>query len=110
LDLIIRCAAAAPAVVGRKRALLAAARLLGVERPAYQLMLKSGIARDNALIELAKTNPNPRFAEALQRYGNGQIDNAIRLLAEMDPRLKSLVMLNDQDAFVLAAVAASTRI
>lgn len=108
LDLIIRCAAAAPAVVGRKRALLAAARLLGVERPAYQLMLKSGIVRDNALIELAKTSPNPHFTEALQRYGNGQIEDAIRLLAEIDPRLKSLQRLGDQDTFVLAAVAAST--
>jgi HEAT repeat protein len=105
IPLILRCATEAVNEVGRKRALLGAARLLGVEKLTYQLMLKPAVARDTALIEMGNATNDARFNEALRRYGNGDYAAGILSLAEMRPELLVLAELNYPEAFLMAAAS-----
>ena len=107
IPLILGCAANAVNEVGRKRALLGAARILGVEKLTYQLMLKPAVVRDTALIEMGNAANDGRFNEALRHYGNGHFSEGIRVLAQLNPELEKLAELNYPDAFLMAAAAAT---
>ena len=107
IPIILRCAAEAVNEVGRKRALLGAARILGVEKVTYQLMLKPAVARDTALIEMGNATSDRRFNEALRHYGNGNFSKGIQVLAQINPSLQKVADLNYADAFLLAAAAAA---
>ncbi len=108
LAAILKEAARATTVTARRRALLGAARLLGVEREAYRLMLLSGMARDTALVErmrpLVKTSAAVRLA--MMKYGGGEEAAALSALARARPDLLPLAESPVEESFLVAASAA----
>ncbi len=73
LPLILGEAAESHSLITRRRCLLGVARLLDVEQETYRLLLRDGMDRDTALIEMLRplTRKSPRFNEALERYAAG---------------------------------------
>ncbi len=67
----------------RRQGLLGIARLLGVEREVYRLMLLEGMAKDSALIELLKApaKKDKQVEKALHDYSEGKEPEALRGLA-----------------------------
>ena len=108
LPAILAEAARARSVTARRRALLGAARLLGVEREAYRLMLLSGMARDTALVErmrpLVKRSAEARLA--MMKYGAGDEAGALAALGLACPELEALVGTPVEEAFLVAVAAA----
>jgi HEAT repeat protein len=82
--LILDEAAVSSSMITRRRCLLGLARLLGVEQPAYKLMLLEGMERDTALVELckAKIRSNRRLKVALDRFASGDEPGALNALAK----------------------------
>lgn len=80
---ILVAAQHSPTAIGRRRALLGAARLMGVEAEAYSLMKLEGMARDSALVEIAKAvrRSVPQVERALELYSTGNEPEALSLLA-----------------------------
>lgn len=93
----------------RRQALLGAARLLGVERETYRLMLLEGMPRDAALMELLK--PASRRSKgiqlALNQYSEGHEAQAVGTLASVDDsaELRLLAECPMPEAFLVAAAA-----
>jgi len=66
-------------MITRRRSLLGIARLLGVETQAYRLMLKEGMERDSALLQMLQPamKKHRRLNIALSRYSSGDEAGAI---------------------------------
>lgn len=94
----------------RRRCLLGAARLLGVEREAYRLMLLDGMARDSALLEALRraVKSVPAMKAALERYSAGDEPKALAVLAETsgNAALHALAATPVEEAFLVACLAA----
>ena len=108
LPLILAEAARSPIVTGRRRALLGAARLLGVEREAYRLMLLSGMARDTAMVERMRPHVKASAAArlAMMRYGAGDEPGALAALAQWKPELTPFAGTPVDEAFLVTVAAA----
>jgi MFS family permease len=82
IPLILREAERSRSMITRRRCLLGIARLLGVERESYRLMLLEGMERDNALLQTL--NPamrrSPRLRSALSRHSSGDESGAVLAL------------------------------
>jgi len=102
---LLAMARACRSMITRRRILLGVARILGVEREAYRLMLQSGMERDRSLMEALR----PLGAvgnQSLDRFSAGDEGAAIALLCPRNPRLKPLADSPVDEAFLIAAVAA----
>jgi HEAT repeat protein len=109
LPLILQKAQECASMITRRRCLLAAARILEVEREAYRLMLLEGIARDEALIQLSQRTAKPAVARAaLARYSAGDEAGALEELAKIDPAVAVLAETPVEESF-LVALATLTR-
>ncbi len=111
LPLILRTAQGAVNDTTRRRCLLGAARLLGVESDLYRMMTLEEIARDNALLQRLRPGirRNPVIGQALDRYSTGDEAGALRLMADAKP-LPMLAVFADhpvEDSFIVAALAYS---
>jgi hypothetical protein len=112
VGLIIREAARSGSMITRRRCLLGVARLLGVEREAYCLMLLEGMERDNALLQML--NPamrrSPRLRSALSRYSSGDeagaFDALIRGWKSAPAELQGVPVVDELFLVVTPAVAA----
>jgi HEAT repeat protein/Na+/melibiose symporter-like transporter len=84
LPTILSVAAASMSMITRRRALLGVARLLGVQAQVYRLMLLGEMARDTALLELARGSGrrDPVLRTALNDYGSGNEAAALKPLVE----------------------------
>ncbi len=104
LPLILGRAAKCESIITRRRCLLAAARLLDVEREAYRLLLLDGIARDTELMTMAKHAKAPKTARsALQRYSAGDEAGGLALLVREDsPVLRVLAETPVEESFLIA--------
>ena len=111
LPLILGTAQGAINDTTRRRCLLGAARLLGVEGDLYRMMTLEDIARDNAMLQKLRTGirRNPILGQALDRYSSGDEAGALRLMADAKP-LPMLAVFADhpvEDSFIVAALAYS---
>lgn len=103
LDLILQIAEGSK-TTGRRRALLGAARRLGTENEAYRLMLKEGMPRDQAILELFRSHGrNSTVQAALHAYSQGDDRTALQALASLDPALDALAQRPVPEAFLVAA-------
>ena len=87
LPMILDVAAQSVSVITRRRALLGVARLVDVQSEVYRLMLLGEMARDTALLELARGSGrrDPALRMALNLYGSGDEAEALRQLADSNP-------------------------
>jgi hypothetical protein len=76
-------AAVCVSMITRRRCLLGVARVLGVERETYRLMLLEGMARDNAIMAILRPHlrGSKRLRDALEMYSSGREAEALRQLA-----------------------------
>lgn len=81
LPAILTFAEESHSMTTRRRCLLGAARLLGVEREAYRLLLTDGMARDRALMAvLGPSRAGSAEAAAVAAYGAGDESGAMAKL------------------------------
>lgn len=108
LDLILREAQHSRSVITRRRALLGAARRLGVEAEAYRLMMREGMSRDTYLMDALQpaVKRQPALAEALQRYSGGDESGACETLAQRATSAEAARVARSgvEDAFLVAAL------
>ncbi|HMS54834.1 MAG TPA: MFS transporter [Fimbriimonadaceae bacterium] len=109
---ILRIAQKSVSIITRRRCLLGVARVLGVEREVYRLMLTEGMSRDAALLEQVKgvSKFNQRFHEALALYSSGREVEALSLLCEPDPVLRPLAEAPVEESFLIAACVMAKRV
>ncbi len=109
LPLILREAKSCTSMITRRRCLLGVASLLGIEQEAYRLLLREGMDRDAALMEMLRplVKKNPRARAALERYAGGNEESAISALyrATGYDWLKSLAEEPVEELFLVAACA-----
>jgi hypothetical protein len=103
-ELIIQVAAKLNSPAGRRRALLGAAKLFGVESEFYRLIMLDSVSRDQAIMEAAKPGRARGIRGAVALYHAMDEEGALRRLAERnaDPRLKSLAAYAPREGFLLA--------
>ncbi len=92
----------------RRRSLLGVARIVGVEREVYRLMLLDGLRRDQALLEMVKqvARAHRRLQVALDRYSQGDEVAALTVLL----RIHDVAELQGETAeLVLVAFAAAAK-
>jgi MFS family permease len=110
LPRVIATAAKCQSVITRRRCLLGAARMLGVEGEAYRLMLLEGMSRDARLMELLrpKLKRNRGVRRALDRFSAGEEAEALRILAAAVPKpgIEALARQPVEEGFLVAAAAA----
>ncbi len=114
LPIILREAADSISMITRRRCLMGAARMLGVERVTYRLLLLEGMERDSAILELLKTpmKDSPRLRSAMKSYSSGQEDEALVKVAKIiaNPALQVLADHPVAEAFIVAvAVVADAK-
>jgi len=107
LPLILREAQRCVSITTRRRCLLGVARLLGIESDVYHLLLMEGMARDTALMAMAKPlmKGNKRLRDALALFSAGDEEAALKQLAP-HRRFPELALLaeNPCDELFLVAV------
>ncbi|MBA3724906.1 MAG: MFS transporter [Armatimonadetes bacterium] len=105
VNLILNTANRTTTSVARRRCLLGAARLFGVEESFYRLLVLDSIGRDQALIHWAKADRNLRRSVAL--YHKDDETGAIRHLHRhfQNPWLEALAEHHPKDAYLLAVSA-----
>jgi len=83
IPLLLQSASECVSIITRRRCLLGLARLLGVERAAYRLLLLDGMSRDAALLDLRGilARRNKRMVVALDRYSAGDEPEALIIAA-----------------------------
>lgn len=105
LPVILGEASRSSSPVTRRRALLGAARRLGVERETYRLMLTNGMARSAALAALVpRGRADLKAAARLAAAGNEA--GALTLLARRHPSLEPLARYKGDEAILVALPAA----
>ncbi|MDR3692005.1 MAG: MFS transporter [Fimbriimonas sp.] len=96
-------------IITRRRCLLGVACLLGVEQAAYRLLLRDGMDRDAALMELLRpvTRRSPQVSRALEHYAAGREGPALAMLQEATGHewLAALVAQPVDELFLIAACA-----
>jgi len=109
LPLILSEAATCESIITRRRCLLGVACLLGVEQEAYRLLLRDGMDRDTALVEILKsaTKKYPRVRVALERYAAGNESGALDAIAKAVDAdwTKHLAAQPSEELFLVAACA-----
>ena len=107
IPLILGSLAGEELVITRRQGLLGVARLLGVERGAYRLMLLDGMERDTAVVEAFKAaqRRSKRIQVALNHYSAGDEAQALREVAGAisHPGLRALAAQPVAESFLLAA-------
>jgi len=104
---IVEVARASNTALARRRCLLGVARLLGVETASYKLFLKTGMARDTALLDLLQpvTKRSRKVKAALERFASGDELGAANLLGQAtnDPVVRELADQSIRDMFLVLA-------
>lgn len=110
-DLILSAASRMDSAVGRRRALLGAAKLLGVEDDLYRIFMMDAIRRDQFMLDLVRNHYVKGLRQALALYHSGKEKEAIVLLAESSgiPELERLAAHAPKDGFLLAAAIVAGR-
>ncbi len=110
LETILWAAAGVRSQLGRRRCLLAAARILGVEDELYRLLLMDPVARDQEILRRARSG-GASMEAAVRAYQNDDEAAGVVALAEASG-LEEVRMLADfeiEERFLLALVLATKR-
>lgn len=109
LGLILDLAERAASSTMRRRCLLGAARLLGVEADLYKLLSLEGLSRDQELVQLLRPayRKSKRLREAVQQFSLGNEDAAVQLVSggRLAPELESFAGRKVPELFLVAALA-----
>lgn len=83
LELILREAMRCNSMITRRRCLLGAAKILGVEHEVYRLFMTEGMLRDQVLMQKVESSQKgfKRLRNALANYSNGDEKGALEQLA-----------------------------
>lgn len=113
VPLIVAAARKCLSPTTRRRCLLGIARLMGVEQPAYRLLILEGFERDTKMLEALKDvrRGSSVLRESLDRYSSGDEGGAIALLAANCgiPELWSLADEPVEESFIVAWLACVAR-
>lgn len=108
LPLILEHAERSVSIITRRRCLLGAARMLGVETECYRLFLTDGFARDSALLEMLRPaiRQDSRVRVALDRFASGDDAGALQAMAKATPSpwLAPFAAKPVREAFLVVAV------
>ncbi|MCW5938066.1 MAG: MFS transporter [Fimbriimonadaceae bacterium] len=110
--LILDCADAATNRTGRRRCLLGAARLFGVERQLYLLFTMDGFTRDSELIRALRPAyaKSGRLRAATEAFSAGQEKEAVsKLLANSPGPLQAAKGRETPDLFLLCSLVVAAR-
>lgn len=109
IPLILSEARESVSVITRRRCLLGVARLLGVEYEAYRLMMREGMARDAALMDVLRAigKSDSRIHQAINLYSSANEHAAVETLSTIrgGERLRPLVETPVTDSFLVAICA-----
>lgn len=107
LPLILKVAASLSSAVGRRRCLLAAAHILGVEREFYRFLTLDPVARDQAFLEMAKTDLGGVVQTAISLYHAHQESEALGELARVfsSDAISAIASAAPKEGFLLALAA-----
>ncbi len=113
LDTILAEAKKQRTPTARRRSLLGAACLLGLEDKVYRLMLAEGFERDTLLLEGLQTamRANKRLRSAVDKYGSGQEVQALQTLAKAQPDKVTETFAQHQveESFLIVALYVADR-
>lgn len=113
VTLILETAQTVRSRTARRRCLLGAARLLGVEREAYRLMLLEGMELDRALMSILpiKSRLGKQLLQCVTLYASGEEERALSELAEKTrvPEIGLLAKYAVAESFLVAASVAGKR-
>jgi HEAT repeat protein len=112
LPLILREAKECNSIITRRRCLLGIASLLGVEQEAYRVLLRDGMDRDAALVEMLRpfTKKSQLMSDALEKYAANQEGAALEILRRalgyewLNPLIEQPV----DELFLIAACAVAS--
>jgi len=111
IPLILQEATRSVSVITRRRCLLGVARLLGVEREAYRLMLSEGMVRDTLLQQTVKPllKSKPRIRAAVERFAAGDEAGALHAMASSahNAAFTAFEKLPVEELFLVALCAAA---
>jgi HEAT repeat protein len=111
LEIILMEAKKQATRTARRRCLLGAARLLGVEKEVYRLMLLDGFARDAALLNLLQPviRSQKRIRSALDSFGSSNEDRALEIMAKTRTHeaMPTLAQHGVEESFLIAACLAA---
>lgn len=114
LPTILQRASASVSAISRRRCLLGVARLLNVESACYPLLVASGFARDQMIVEMLTpiVKRNKGVLAALDQFGAGDEAKALVTLAEAvdDPVLQTLAETPCSELFLVAACRVAHRV
>lgn len=107
VETIVKAAESCTSDTSRRRCLLGAARILGVESLTYRLMILKGFERDAAMLDVLKTvggGKRPHLRESLEAFTSGDDALALRVLSEAtgDPVILALSSVPVDEAFLVA--------
>lgn len=106
---ILREAKQSVSIITRRRCLLGVARLLGVEREVYHVLLLDGMTRDTELMEVLKPllKSNKHLRAALDRFSRGDEAGALTALAETwkSAPMAQLAAEPVEEGFLVAVIA-----
>lgn len=105
--IIVETATNCASDTSRRRCLLGAARLMGVESLSYRLMIAKGFERDTAMLNVLKTlggGSNSYLRESLESFTSGNENEALEILARAtsDPAIIVLSQSNVEEGFLVA--------
>jgi MFS family permease len=112
IPLILQEAARSVSIITRRRCLLGVARLLGVEREAYRLLLAEGMVRDTMLQQMVRPllRSKPRLRAAMERFGAGDDQAALHALSSSTGNSGLRVLEGHEvDELFLVAICVATR-
>lgn len=109
LGLIIEMSERAASTTMRRRCLLGAARLLGVEKEMYRLLNLEGFGRDQELVQLLRPayRKSKRLRDAVQLFSLGREEEAVKMVCDgrLAPELGALTGHQVPELFLVAALA-----
>lgn len=106
LRLILQEGRRSTSIITRRRCLLGAARLVGVEADLYRLFLYEDLSRDAQILQLLgpAMKANPVLHETMELFGTNHEQEALERLAEQEPRLRPFAENLVREAFLIAAL------
>ena len=111
ISAILSTANSTKSAIARRRCLLGVARIFGVERETYKLMLLEGMSRDSALLAMVQKSgrSSPRLRVALEKYSQGDEAEALQHILKMKggSAFRPFVETPVPGAFLIAILAIS---
>lgn len=105
IPLILTAAQKVPSRTSRRQMMLGIAQILGVTSDTYRLLLREGMERDTALLDLFRTimKRHKRAVVILDRFSTGDEIGALKMVGRMIPSMAVFGEIYVEEAFLVAA-------